>query len=293
MKYNIKRDSYAFSNDSINFFINVGLQVTRRCNLKCVHCCEPAQIPDMPLKDILVIVDKLANGGLKKICITGGEPLLREDLVTILEYVHLKKICITLSTNGLILDEDKLTTIKPYIDNIRFSLHGKKETHDEITGFTGSFDKVVDSIKLATGSGIPVSVVMSVIHKNYAEMLDVARICEDNNVGKLHYFSLIKRGRGNGLYGEEAIPFTKIKSAFDSILITSKKEHWNLELNIVDWSVEGQCIIVFPNGDLVGVPSFEDTDNTKVIGNLLTDAPQSLWTTYPFKENYVQYYKAH
>jgi len=114
-KYNIKKDSYNFFENSINFFINVGLQITRHCNLKCIHCCESDQMPDNSIQKIKIIIDKLSNAGLKKICITGGEPFLRKDLTEILEYVFNKNIQITLSTNGFLIDKEKLSQIKPFI----------------------------------------------------------------------------------------------------------------------------------------------------------------------------------
>ena len=135
MKYNIKKDSYKFEEKTIDFFINIGLQLTRKCNLLCVHCCEPEQIDDLPFERIKLLVDKLVTDGLEKICITGGEPFLRKDLVPILEYIHGKGIYVTLSTNGTMVDKLKLKAIKPFVNNIRFSLHGKEKTHEKIRIF--------------------------------------------------------------------------------------------------------------------------------------------------------------
>lgn len=293
LKYNVKKDSYSFEKQSVDFFINIGLQVTRRCNLKCIHCCEPEQLPDVSLEQIKNNVDKLSTAGLKKICITGGEPFLRKDLADILKYIHDKKIYITFSTNGSLLDKSKLADIKPYIDNIRFSLHGMKKTHEKITLHKGSFEKVLESIHISRDLNIPVSVVASIFSPNHSEMFDIAKLCENLGVAKLYFFSLISRGRGSHLYEKGYVSFEELQAKFNEILGISQKESWDLNMNIIDWSKEGQCVLLFPNGDLVGVPSFNDKNNTKVIGNLTKDNPGTLWDNYIFKDNYIAYYKLH
>lgn len=293
IKYNTKKDSFEFQKRSVDFFICLGFEVTRRCNLKCLHCCESEQMPDNSLEKIKFMVDKLSSSGLKKICITGGEPLLRKDLVEILKHMYSKKIYVTLSTNGLILDKRRLLELKPFIDNIRFSLHGNEKTHDKITGLKGSFKKVIEGVKIAGNLGIPVSIVMPVIFQNFLEMSSVAKLCEGVGVEKLHFFSLISRGRGGPLYDQEYVPFAKIKTKFNEILGIANNNSWNLGLNIVDWSIEGRCALLFPNGNLTAVQSFKDKDNIKIVGNLLKEDPRILWERYPFKENYINHYKIH
>lgn len=293
IKYNAKKDSYQFDKDSIDSFINIAFVVTTRCNLKCVHCCDSQPSPDAPFKNLKKIVDKLAKNGLAKVCITGGEPLLRKDLTNILRYIHNKKIYITLSTNGLFLDKDRLIFIKPHIDNIRFSLHGKEKIHDKITGYKGSFRKVIEDINMARSLKIPVSIVSTVMSQNYSDMLDVARLCEENGVEKLYFFSLIAKDRGRNIFDKEHLPPEKIKMNVQEILKIAQKECWDLEIKIVNWSIEGQCVLLYQNGDLVASPSFKDEGNAKTIGNLFKSSPQALWEEYPFKNNYLDYYKNH
>ncbi len=291
-EYNVNKDRYLFKKESVNFFINVGFQVTRKCNLSCIRCCESGQIDGAPLEKIKTLIDKLACSGMKKICITGGEPLLREDLPEIVKHAHEMGLFVTLSTNALLLDEKKLLAIKPNIHNIRFSLHGKQNTHDNIVGHSGHFQKVIQSMKLANQMEIPVSVVSPIIQENHAEMHEIAEICEKNRVEKLYFFSLILRGRGLGLE-KQAVQFSRIAREFAKISVLAKKNSYNLDLNIIDWSIEEQCCLVFPNGDLAGVPSFNYADNTRIVGNFFEDSAESLWAKYPFKENYLNYYKNH
>jgi len=133
IEYNTQQDSYCFNKDEIDFFINIGIVVTQRCNLRCIHCCEKVQPDEGNLSQIKKIIDKLAENNIKKICVTGGEPLLRKDIIDILKYIHSKKIDLTFSTNGTLVTREFLEKIKPYIQNIRFSIYGSEENHKAVT----------------------------------------------------------------------------------------------------------------------------------------------------------------
>lgn len=291
--YDTRKDSYRFNEESVNFFINVGFQVTRRCNLKCFYCCEAGTMPDASLVTIKKMIDKLVVNGLKRISITGGEPLLRDDIGEILKYVKEKNVTITLSTNGMCLDEKKLNELRPYIDNIRFSLRGLKEVHDRTTGNYKSFDKVIESMQLCRKLGLPMSVVTPVVVENYKQMEPVARLCEKNGVEKLYYFSLVPRGRAIDIFNEESVPIDKISREYNRVMEISRKENWNMDIKVANYTIEGECVLIFPNGDVVGVPSFTSSGNQLILGNILEDDAAKLWQKYPFKENYINYYRNH
>lgn len=291
IRYNIKRDSYKFNEKNIDSFINIAFVVTSNCNLRCIHCCEPGPNTDLPLKNIKKLIDKLAKEGLKKICVTGGEPLTRIDIVGILKYIHDKGIYVTLATNSLCLDKKKFIAIKPFIDNVRFSLLGKEETHDKIAQHKGSFRKVVESLEIAKELKIPVSANSTVISENYSEMFDVAQFCEDKKIGKLYFFSLMPKGKGKDVYNKKYVSIRKINKSLEEILAVAKKELWNLQIKLIDWNIEGQCILLYQNGDLAGVSSHKDENCKKIVGNLSISSLKSLWEKYPFKKNYISYYK--
>lgn len=291
--YDTRKDSYRFEDEPVNFFINVGLQVTRRCNLKCLYCCEDGLIPDASLKMIQKMVDILVSNGLKRISVTGGEPLLRQDLKDILKYIKEKNVTITLSTNGMNLSEKILKEIRPYIDNIRFSIRGLEKIHNAITGNPESFKKVMEAVALSKDFGLPVSVVTTIIGDNLKYMEDIARLCEKIGVEKLYFFSLIQRGRAIKIYNKEYVQIDKINREYNRIVELSKNEGWNIDIKVTNYTIEGECVLIFPNGDVVGVPSFTSDKNQLILGNVLRDNVADLWKKYPFKENYINYYRNH
>ena len=291
--YDTRKDSYRFASESLNFFINVGLQVTRRCNLKCVYCCEEESVPDADLKTVKKIVDRLVAGGLKRINVTGGEPLLRDDIESILKYIKAKNVTVTLSTNGMGVDENILKKVRPYIDNIRFSLRGIKQEHDEITGNSRSFEKVTEAIRLSRKVGLPVSIVSTIIAKNRHSMEETARFCERNGVEKFYYFSLIPRGRAIDIFNRECVSITEMNREYNRIMSVARAEGWNMDIKLLNYTIEGECVLIFPNGDVVAVPSFTSERNQLILGNVLRDDIKDIWKKYPFKENYLNYYQNH
>lgn len=147
------------------------MRLTNACNLQCPHCYTNggAALPDeLNLDEIKSVIDQFS--GLKTLYMffTGGEPFIRKDIADILQYTHKKKIGISLSTNGQLLNRDILEKIK----NIDFklfqiSLDGDKNTHSLIRG-NGVGEKAVSAIRLAKevlGKNIGVGTVM--MERNY------------------------------------------------------------------------------------------------------------------------------
>ncbi len=100
-------------------------QVTRRCNLRCGYCCvwrsEPGR--ELSLKEIELLARNLRLSGLKSVVITGGEPLLREDIVEIIGTLKKEKLIVRLQTNGLLLDSELTERIfNEGLDDIYISL---------------------------------------------------------------------------------------------------------------------------------------------------------------------------
>jgi organic radical activating enzyme len=81
---------------------------TKRCNLRCIHCCsQNSGQEDLNLQAVQLILDQLSSLGVPRLQITGGEPLLRNDLFEILHRAKEKQLSTSLTSNGLYLNEEK------------------------------------------------------------------------------------------------------------------------------------------------------------------------------------------
>ena len=286
INYNKKQDSYTYDKSLVDFFINVGFVVTRKCNLKCIHCCETPGDDESSLSSVKEILDKLFEKGLRKICITGGEPLMRKDIVDILKYAHKKGLIVTFSTNGTMLDRNKLSQIKPFISNIRFSIYGGEGNHDRVTSANGNYKKVIECLKLTKELKITTGLIMTVMKNNLNDLRSVINICNTYNVGKLYLFSLMPTARGEEIYSTEYVSPENISKEVSKNLSESNK----CVVKVIDWRIEGQCILAYENGDIVAQPSYSDVGNKKIVGNLFKEVAGVIWEKYPFKKAHIDYY---
>ncbi len=150
----------------------VGLFITPRCNLKCVYC-----FPDSPhrkdenefsLQEIFHIVDELYRMGTRYIVLLGGEPLLREDVGDIIDYIARKQIIVEVITNGYFTAR-RLDALKK-VSYVCHSIDGT-ETDMEKNRGRGSYGKIMESMDLCRKNGIPIQM-RTVFNKNNAGSLE-------------------------------------------------------------------------------------------------------------------------
>ncbi len=129
--------------------------VTGRCNMKCVFCeWWKNDIPELPTKKALVAIDSVCNLGVPFFDLSGGEPLLRKDLIVLAKRVASHGCLVSMNTNGTLLNEDRVSKIADVFDTVVVSLDGPKDVHDKIRGVTGTYDKAVEAIRLLKANGV-------------------------------------------------------------------------------------------------------------------------------------------
>lgn len=181
--------------------------ITGTCNLKCIHCSAGGKYVQGKNKEISLeqkfeIIDRLAEGGVNKINLLGGEPLtLGDDFFSIIKYGVSKGISMSSNTNGLLLNN---TVIKKMVDaeisGLTVSIDGPSpETHDEIRG-KGTFKKIIDNVKDLTEyisrEDIPMNIsVNTVLNKqNYRTVENMIDLCLSLGVDKWNLLKLWQVG---------------------------------------------------------------------------------------------------
>lgn len=173
-----------------NHFISVEFCVTRRCNLSCRHCFIKDEehinfenIPirmEMSLQEINKAFSTLNKLGVERINISGGEPLVREDIGKILEDVILNKFKASLTTNGMLVP--KYIDLLAKLDFLVISIDGAKETHEYLRG-KNTHDFVLKAIDLTQKKGIK-TILSAVITKITTEkdLLFLLNLCDSYNI---------------------------------------------------------------------------------------------------------------
>lgn len=183
----------------------VRISVTDRCNLRCKYCipsdCNYDFKETMSNQDILKICNALAKNGIKKIKITGGEPLVRKDIIPLIS--DIKNINgieqVTITTNGILLGKyiDSLVDLK--IDGINISIDAlDKDIFENITGFD-KVDEVLQAIDTAIAKGIKNIKLNCVLIKgqNESEYVKIASLAKERNIC-VRFIEMMPIGLGKG-----------------------------------------------------------------------------------------------
>jgi radical SAM protein with 4Fe4S-binding SPASM domain len=145
--------------------IKAMFEITYRCNLRCRHCYvgslarpdasgRPPQ--EMNTREICSVLDQLAETGCLTLGFTGGEPLMRKDIFDIMEYAKKKGFSIILITNGTLITPRVADRLKALaLNKIDISFHSKKrDVFDRFTRVPGTYEKVVNAVRLCRERGI-------------------------------------------------------------------------------------------------------------------------------------------
>lgn len=182
----------------------VVFDITSRCNLKCIHCYSSAQKEELSTSDVYHIIDMLYEIGAGIIDFGGGEPLLRDDIFDILSYSKSVGLYTSISTNGILLNEDCIQRLKTFkIDHVCISLDGAKpETHDYIRNKKGTYEKTINGIKNCLKAGINTQISTVFMKSNIDELADIYSLLKSLDVDGWYVYDFIPAGRGRELKDE-------------------------------------------------------------------------------------------
>lgn len=174
--------------------------ITDRCNLSCLHCLERASSElgrqDLSTADCLKLAGELADNKVFRATITGGEPLLRKDLETIIKVLRGRRVDVKLDSNGILLTNERAKRLQEVgLKDILISLDGSRpETHDFIRG-KGSYWKAIQGIKTAVKSGLRTVTSATIMKTNIDDLADIARISHLLDVDNIIISPLMLNGR--------------------------------------------------------------------------------------------------
>jgi len=200
------------SQDSAFPLMLLALELTRACPLSCKHC--RAASVDEPLPDELSteeVLSLLGNIALRYrpiLILTGGEPLLRDDLETIVRTAKELGFRPVLAPCGVGFDREMAARLKDWgIERISLSVDGAKaETHDFLRGADGAFDSVLAAARAAKDEGLPFQVNTTIFSGNVDEVRGILNLAIELGAVAFHPFMLVPAGRGKEFWGESLAP---------------------------------------------------------------------------------------
>lgn len=203
--------------------------MTRRCNLKCVHCY--AQAKDIEFEGELTteegkaLIDDLASFGSPVILFSGGEPTLRKDLPELAAYSREKGMRAVISTNGTLIDRKMARQLKEVgLSYVGISFDGVRETNDRFRGFKGAFDAALAGLHYCQDEGIKVGLRFTINKQNVQDIPAIFDLLETEKIPRVCFYHLVYAGRGSKMVEEDLTP-EESRKAVDLIMDRTKALH--------------------------------------------------------------------
>ena len=223
--------------------------VGQRCNLKCVHCYSQSKDIEYPgelnTKEAKAMLDGLAEYGAPVILFSGGEPLMREDLMELITYARNKGLRAVISTNGTLITEEKAEELKKFgLSYVGISLDGLKETNDKFRGIEGAFDDALQGIRNCLKLGIKVGLRFTINKRNAQDIPGIFELIEKEKIPRVCFYHLVYSGRGSRLM-EEDLSHEETRRVVDLIIDKTKEAHDRgnkIEVLTVDNHADGPYI---------------------------------------------------
>ncbi len=203
--------------------------ITRRCNLKCVHCYAHAKnIPfdnELSTTEGKFLIDDLAEFGVPVILFSGGEPLVRKDLPELADYAVKKGMRAVISTNGTLITPQTARTLKDIgLSYVGISLDGMEEINDRFRGVKGAFRSALEGIENCKKAGIKVGLRFTINKSNDGQISEIFKLLEEMDIPRACFYHLVYAGRGSDLVKED-LSHEESRKAVDLILDLTKQLH--------------------------------------------------------------------
>ncbi len=196
--------------------------LTRRCNLHCLHCYSQSQ--DRAYADELTtdegkrLIADLADYKIPMLILSGGDPLFREDLYTLAEHANDLGLRCALSTNGTLIDAAAAKRLRHTgITYVGVSLDGIGPVHDHFRGVDGSFALALQGLRYCRDEGMKVGVRTALCRRILPDLPAICDMAEQENVDRLYFAHLVYAGRGAGLVHDDLSPEEK-RGALDYLI---------------------------------------------------------------------------
>jgi len=203
--------------------------ITRKCNLKCIHCYAHAKNisfeNELSTKEGKKLLDDLAQFGAPVILFSGGEPTIRKDLPELAAYAVEKGMRAVISTNGTLISQKMARTLKEIgLSYVGISIDGMEEINDRFRGVKGAYKSALEGIENCKEAGIKVGLRFTINKLNAAEIPAIFKLLEEMDIPRACFYHLVYAGRGADLIKDD-LSHDETRYYVDMIMDFTKKLH--------------------------------------------------------------------
>ena len=203
--------------------------VTRRCNLKCLHCYAQATVEGAPdelsTQEGMALLEDLAAFGAPVILFSGGEPLMRPDLTELIKKAVSLGMRAVISTNGTLITQAKAEELKDLgLSYVGISLDGMEEVNDRFRKVKGAFRQALAGVENCQAVGLKVGLRFTLNRYNINEVDGLFDLMWEHRIPRICFYHLVYAGRGSALIKDALAP-EETRAAVDRILERTKELH--------------------------------------------------------------------
>ena len=203
--------------------------VTRRCNLRCVHCYSHSEDKsyqgELSFDEGKALIEDLSEFGSPVILFSGGEPLIRPDILELIQYAVKLGRRAVVSTNGTLITERVAAKLQEIgLSYVGISLDGLEQVHDSFRGIAGTFGRVMAAIKNCQDVGLKVGLRFTINKRNYQDIPGIFDLVEERNIPRICFYHLVYAGRGTELVNED-LDHAGSRNVVDLIMDRTKMLH--------------------------------------------------------------------
>lgn len=266
---------------------NLHIVLTYKCNLSCKHCylnCSPNRSEKIDYTLLASAIENLyETNPLRKISITGGEPLIYPDFLNLVRYCSNFDVELILATNATLMNKDIANGLKDLVDKVYISLDGCcSKTHDKFRNKRGAFNKTVRGLINLRNAGIQTNLTCTISKENINEVPKILEIAYDLAARGIEFRGISSIGRG--------INCSKINSQeLENLLETvsnetsAKSDIYNMKTKKERFDSYPPCVAGFmkasimPDGAMVPCSAFVNMTKIDNMDYIQKREPSEIW----------------
>ena len=209
--------------------LGVHLDVTYRCNERCIHCYldhdDHGELTTEEMKDVL---DQLAEAGTFFLTLSGGEVLMRRDFFQVLEHARKLQFNVRIKTNGVMIHEKEAERMRALgVEQVQISVYSHRPAvHDAITKLPGSLKRSVDAIRFIKSQGLKVTVANVLMTGNSGDHAGVQALARELGATYTLDPTITPRMDGDTSILNLRIPGTELESVFHNEALVGNVEEF-------------------------------------------------------------------
>lgn len=260
------------------------IELTDRCNLKCIHCFANKKDNDLDYKEWVKIIQKSIDEGISSISITGGEPLLYPSFFKIFNNIDCKDSKITLDTNGTFVTKENIKDLYQNFKLIRVSIYGYKDADClKITkNKLFKYKTVLNAIKLLSENDVKIQVNIPLFNENISYLDKIIDDILNFNIYEIVLIPILNIGKAKDM---DNIPSEELaKDIFEKY-----RNKVTCKYRLFKWA-EGKHFLVRANGNVYLHPFYINGEETDFyLGNIIENSVDELWKKVDEEYKVVNY----